>query len=85
MGLGDVKLLAMIGAFLGWRGVLVTILAGSLTGSVLGLFFMLAYRKDSKFALPFGPFLALGAAVYLFYGDWLVDWYVMRAISGTYF
>ena len=82
MGLGDVKLLAMIGAFLGWRGVLVTILAGSLTGSVIGLILMFIYRKDSKFALPFGPFLALGAAIYLFYGGWLVDWYVMRAIGG---
>ncbi len=82
MGLGDVKLLAMIGAFLGWRGVLVTILAGSLTGSVLGIIMMIIYRKDSKFALPFGPFLAFGAAVYLFYGEWLVDWYVMKAIGG---
>ncbi len=82
MGLGDVKLLAMIGAFLGWRGVLVTILAGSIAGSVLGLFFMIVYKKDSKFALPFGPFLALGAVVYLFYGERLVHWYIMRAVGG---
>jgi leader peptidase (prepilin peptidase)/N-methyltransferase len=82
MGIGDVKLLAMIGAFLGWRGVLVTILAGSLVGSVIGIFFMLAYGKGSKFALPFGPFLALGAIVYLFYGEELLHWYIMRAVGG---
>lgn len=82
MGGGDVKLLAMIGAFLGWRGVLLTLLAGSLAGSVIGVFVMLIFKKDSKFALPFGPFLAIGAAIYLFCGERLIDWYIIRVVGG---
>ncbi len=82
MGGGDVKLLAMIGAFLGWRGVLATLLAGSLAGSVVGVFLMLIFRKNSKFAFPFGPFLAIGAVLYLFYGEQIIDWYIVRALGG---
>lgn len=69
LGGGDVKLLAMIGAFFGWRGVLPTLFVGALVGSVLGLALMALKKADRKTAIPFGPFLALGALTYLFFGD----------------
>jgi leader peptidase (prepilin peptidase)/N-methyltransferase len=61
MGLGDVKMLGMIGALLGPVGVLVTVMAASLSGSVVGIALMIARRADGKLRLPFGVFLALGA------------------------
>ena len=76
MGGGDVKLLAMIGAFLGWPSVPVALFFASLTGSVVGLIFMFWKGVGSKYALPFAPFLCLGAAVYLFLGDLLVAFYL---------
>jgi leader peptidase (prepilin peptidase)/N-methyltransferase len=76
MGGGDIKLLAMIGAFLGWRAVPVTLLIGSLSGTVVGLSLILFQRQDSRTPIPFGPFLALGAACALFYGDALIAWYL---------
>lgn len=76
MGFGDVKLLAMIGAFLGWRAVPVCLLIGSLTGSIVGVGAILALGKDRKFPIPFGPFLAAGALIALFFGKQLIDWYL---------
>jgi leader peptidase (prepilin peptidase)/N-methyltransferase len=76
MGGGDIKLLAMIGAFLGWQGVLVTLLLASFIGSAIGIAWMLARGADTKLAIPFGPFLALGALVALFWGEQIVAWYV---------
>jgi leader peptidase (prepilin peptidase)/N-methyltransferase len=75
MGGGDVKLLAMIGAFLGWKSVILTILLGSLVGSVIGVMVMVMKGKDFKYAIPFGPFLSLGAALSLFYGEKIIQWY----------
>ena len=75
MGMGDVKMLAMIGAFLGWKAVLVTLVLSSLAGSVIGLAMMAAQRTTMKYALPFGTFLALGAVIAMFVGDPLVAWY----------
>jgi leader peptidase (prepilin peptidase)/N-methyltransferase len=75
MGGGDVKLLAMIGAFLGWKGVLFTIMASSLIGTVIGVVLMMRSGKDMKMAVPFGPFLATGAIIYIFWGPRLVEWY----------
>jgi len=66
MGGGDVKLLAMIGAFLGWKAVILTILSGSLIGSITGIIIMVLKGKDFKYAIPFGPFLSLGAVIALF-------------------
>ncbi|MFZ3071719.1 MAG: prepilin peptidase [Thermodesulfobacteriota bacterium] len=77
MGGGDVKLLAMIGAFLGWKGVLFTLMASSLIGSSVGVFFMLFRGKGSKFAVPFGPFLSLGALLYVFFGEIAINWYIL--------
>jgi leader peptidase (prepilin peptidase)/N-methyltransferase len=75
MGGGDVKLLAMIGAFLGWKAVILTILLSSLIGSVMGVIIMIVKGKDLKYAIPFGPFLSLGAALSLFYGEKIIQWY----------
>jgi leader peptidase (prepilin peptidase)/N-methyltransferase len=75
MGGGDIKLLAMIGAFIGWRGILFTLFAASAVGTLVGLTAMLASGKDMKLAIPFGPFLAIGAVIYLFFGDAIVYWY----------
>lgn len=76
MGGGDVKLLAMIGAFLGWKAVILTIFLSSFIGSVVGITAMLIKGKDFKYAIPFGPFLALGAVMSLFWGESLIKWYL---------
>ncbi len=76
MGGGDVKLLAMIGAFLGWKAVILTILLSSFIGSIIGITVMVIKEKDFKYAIPFGPFLALGAVISLFFGENLISWYL---------
>ena len=75
MGGGDIKLLAMIGAFLGWKGVLVTLFTGSVVGTLAGGAVMLATRSSLKLKIPFGPFLAIGALVHIFFGQELMYWY----------
>jgi len=75
MGGGDIKLLAMIGALLGWQGVLFTIFVSSLVGTLSGLAVMLQSRKGMKLAVPFGPFLAIGGITYIFFGTRLINWY----------
>ncbi len=67
MGGGDIKLMAMIGAFLGIRVVPAVIFLASLAGSIVGIFWILAKGKDRYFPIPFGPFLALGALLCLFF------------------
>ena len=76
MGGGDVKLLAMIGAFLGWDAVILTILLSSLIGSITGIIIMVLKGKDFKYAIPFGPFLSLGAVIALFYKNEIISWYL---------
>ena len=76
MGLGDVKMMLMVGAFLGLKRTLLTILAGSVLGSVLGIAFMMAKRKDSDYELPFGTFLGMAAVLVMFFGTPLVNWYL---------
>lgn len=82
MGGGDIKLLAMIGAATGIKGVFFTIFAGSLIGTFGGVVIML-YTKmaDSKLKIPFGPFLSLGTVLYIFYGEQLIDWYLSLVIQ----
>jgi len=75
MGGGDIKLLAMIGAFLGWKGAVFTIFVGSALGTVIGIGVALRTREGRKAAVPFGPFLSMGALLYLFYGPQLIQWY----------
>jgi len=76
MGGGDVKLLAMIGAFLGWKAVILTILLSSLIGSITGMIMMVLKGKDFKYAIPFGPFLSFGAVIALFYQNEIIFWYL---------
>jgi leader peptidase (prepilin peptidase) / N-methyltransferase len=76
LGMGDVKMLAMIGAFLGWKLTLVSLMMASLSGSVIGLGLIISRRGDMKYALPFGTFLALGAAVAATVGMGVLDWYL---------
>ncbi len=83
MGMGDVKLLAMIGAMIGWQGVIMTIFVGSLAGTVVGLTVMLASGKNTRLPIPFGPFLSLGAMVYIFFGPELILWYLNMARVGA--
>lgn len=83
MGFGDVKLLAMIGAFLGWQAIPVTLLLASLTGTVIGVGVMLARGSDSRTPIPFGPFLAAGAVCALFFGDALIHWYLGLVTPGA--
>lgn len=75
MGLGDVKMLAMIGAFLGWKAVLVTLVLASFSGAIIGVLMMALQKGDMKFALPFGTFLAIGAVTAMLAGDPLIAWY----------
>jgi leader peptidase (prepilin peptidase) / N-methyltransferase len=76
MGGGDVKMLAMVGAFLGWQLVLVTLVFSSVAGSLIGLLVIAIRRGGMKFALPYGTFLALGALIASLLGDQIVNWYV---------
>ena len=76
MGGGDIKLLAMMGAIVGWKGVLFTIFVASLVGTLAGFAVMLQSRKGMKLAVPFGPFLSIGSITYIFFGTELVTWYL---------
>ena len=76
MGGGDIKLLAMMGAFFGWKAILFIIFAASLVGSVIGISIMMAQKKDSTLAIPFGPYLASAAVLYIFYGKQIIFWYL---------
>ena len=76
MGGGDIKLLAMIGAFLGWPSVPVTLFVASILGSVIGIGLMVATGAGRRLALPFAPFLCSGALAYLFYGSQLIGLYL---------
>ena len=76
MGGGDVKLLAMIRAFLGWPAVPLTLFFPSLTGSVIGLALMWKTGAGGKYALPFAPFLCVGAIGHLFFGSAVVQFYL---------
>jgi leader peptidase (prepilin peptidase)/N-methyltransferase len=76
MGGGDVKMLAMIGAFLGWKLALLTLVLSSFAGSFVGLLVVLLKRGGMKYALPYGTFLALGAIAASLIGDRILGWYL---------
>lgn len=78
MGGGDIKMMAMVGAFLGWKSVLLTTFAGSLLGSLIGISLMVFKGKGGKMKIPFGPFLALGALISLFFGQEILSFYLKR-------
>jgi leader peptidase (prepilin peptidase)/N-methyltransferase len=75
MGGGDVKLMGMLGSFLGWQGAVLTIMVGALTGTLAGVTLMLLKKHEAGQHIPFGPFLAVGALLVIFTGDDLVSWY----------
>jgi leader peptidase (prepilin peptidase)/N-methyltransferase len=75
MGRGDLKFLAAIGAFLGWRAVLFSLFAGSLLGSIVGLITLVVGKPVWSAKLPFGPYLAFGAVTWMFFGNMFLHWY----------
>lgn len=78
MGMGDVKMLAMIGAFLGWPAVVLTLVLSSLSGAVIGIVLMAARGADMRYAMPFGTFLAIAAFIAMLAGDPIITWYLGR-------
>jgi leader peptidase (prepilin peptidase)/N-methyltransferase len=76
MGGGDVKLMGMVGSFVGWKGALLTIMLGAFVGSLVGLTLIMLKRHKVDRVIPFGPFLALGAVATAFYGSDIISWYL---------
>ena len=76
MGGGDIKLIAMIGSFLGLTDVLITIVLSSFIGSVVGILMMVMFGKGRKYKIPFGPFLAIGGIMSLFFKTEILEWYL---------
>lgn len=76
MGAGDMKLMGVIGLFLGLKGVVLTLFFGILMGGIIGAFLLMTKIKDRKSAIPFGPFLALGTFVSLYWGEQILNWYL---------
>lgn len=76
MGFGDVKFIACIGAFLGWKAVLFTVMSASMFGAVIGGLPLLIGKREWSAKIPFGPYLSLGALLWLFHGPELVEWYM---------
>jgi leader peptidase (prepilin peptidase)/N-methyltransferase len=75
MGMGDVKMLAMVGAFLGWKAVLLTLVLSSFAGAVIGMAMMALHRGTLRYALPFGTFLAVGTLIAMLFGERMIAWY----------
>lgn len=78
LGFGDVKMMAMVGAYVGWRGVLLTVFLGSLSGSLVGILVLARNRgagDGMKTKLPFGTFLGLGAIATVYVGAFIIEWY----------
>lgn len=76
MGGGDIKLMSMIGSFMGWKSVLMTTFIGSLTGAIVGIFLIIFKGKGRKTKIPFGPFLSLGAIITLLFGEEILKFYL---------
>jgi leader peptidase (prepilin peptidase)/N-methyltransferase len=75
MGFGDVKYMACIGAFLGWKAVLFTLVAASIIGAIVGVFTLVIGKREWSAKIPFGPYLSVGALIWLFWGPQIVTWY----------
>ncbi|MSQ19893.1 MAG: prepilin peptidase [Betaproteobacteria bacterium] len=80
MGLGDLKLLAAVGAWLGWKTLPFVVLASSLVGAVLGVGLIILAKRGREVPMPFGPYLAIAAVIALFFGNAIVDYYLTRVI-----
>jgi leader peptidase (prepilin peptidase) / N-methyltransferase len=83
MGFGDVKFMCLVGAFLGWKGVLMTLLLASVIGTLVAIIMTLLRKREWAARIPFGPYLALGAALFAFYGPVIINWYWSLSKSGT--
>jgi leader peptidase (prepilin peptidase)/N-methyltransferase len=79
MGGGDIKLLAMMGAFLGWKSLFFILFVSSLLGAAVGISAMIVKGKDMKYAVPFGPFLSAAAVAYLFVGIDVMEYFFFRS------
>ena len=78
MGGGDIKLLAMVGAFFGWQSLWFILLAASLLGAIVGISVMISKGEDMKYAVPFGPFLSIAAVAYIFFGEYMTRLLLVR-------
>lgn len=76
MGGGDVKLAAMIGAFLGWRYIIISLFLGFFLGALAGIFLILSKIKSREDVVPFGPFIVLGSFITLLWGEQIISWYI---------
>jgi len=76
MGGGDVKLAAMIGAFLGWRYIIISLFLGFFLGALAGIFLIMAKIKSREDVVPFGPFIVLGSMITLLWGEKIITWYI---------
>ena len=78
MGGGDIKLLAMIGGFLGWKSLIFVLLFSSLAGAVVGIAAMIIHKPDTTYAIPFGPFLSAAPVAWIFWGDAFMRFFLFR-------
>ena len=76
MGGGDVKLAAMIGAFLGWRYIIISLFLGFFLGALAGIFLIISKIKSREDVVPFGPFIVLGSFITLLWGEKIISWYI---------
>ena len=76
MGGGDVKLAAMIGAFLGWRYIVISLFLGFFLGALAGIILIMSKIKSREDTVPFGPFIVLGSLITLLWGDKIISWYI---------
>jgi len=76
IGGGDVKLAAMIGAFLGWRYTIISLFLGFFLGALTGIILILSKIKSREDTVPFGPFIVLGSFITLFWGEKIISWYL---------
>ncbi|MDQ6970549.1 MAG: prepilin peptidase [Mariprofundus sp.] len=79
MGYGDFKLLAMLGAFMGWQALPFIILASSAVGTIAGLVFIVLARRGMRTEIPFGPYLAMAGMIWFVWGSSILDWYLQFA------
>ena len=84
MGFGDVKLLGAIGAFLGWQGVLFTVIISSLLGATVGITLMLVGGRKLQSRIPYGPYLSLAAVIWIFWGPRLWNVYLNLMVPAQY-
>jgi leader peptidase (prepilin peptidase)/N-methyltransferase len=77
MGGGDIKLLAMIGGFFGWKSLIFILLFSSFAGALVGVAAMIIKKQNMKYAVPFGPFLSAAAVAYIFFGDLFMRFWLL--------